>query len=117
MRFRLGYVTGFATGYYLGAKAGRQRYEQLNQALNKFRRSPTVEAAADKAKAAVEEGVEKAKTVLEGRFGDGRSSPTNGSYSTTSPGSATVVTNVVPPPTEPVTPPPTGPGSPYSASG
>jgi len=29
MRFRLGLVVGFAVGYYLGARAGRERYEQL----------------------------------------------------------------------------------------
>jgi hypothetical protein len=31
MRFRLGLVAGFAVGYYLGAKAGRERYEQLRE--------------------------------------------------------------------------------------
>jgi len=29
MRFRLGLVLGFGLGYYLGARAGRERYEQL----------------------------------------------------------------------------------------
>jgi len=32
-RFRLGIFVGFAAGYYLGTKAGRQRYEQINQAI------------------------------------------------------------------------------------
>jgi hypothetical protein len=29
MRFRLGLFVGFGVGYYLGARAGRERYEQL----------------------------------------------------------------------------------------
>jgi hypothetical protein len=37
MRFRLGLIVGFAAGYYLGAKAGRQRYEQINTAITKAR--------------------------------------------------------------------------------
>lgn len=28
-KFRLGVIIGFGAGYYLGAKAGRERYEQL----------------------------------------------------------------------------------------
>ena len=29
MRFRMGLLVGFGVGYYLGARAGRERYEQL----------------------------------------------------------------------------------------
>ncbi len=29
MKFRVGLVIGFGVGYYLGARAGRERYEQL----------------------------------------------------------------------------------------
>ncbi|HEU4867634.1 MAG TPA: hypothetical protein VFV09_07895 [Actinomycetota bacterium] len=78
MRFRLGFVTGMATGYYLGAKAGRQRYDQINRTVAKIKRSEAyeevtelakakVEEAAEKAKSAVEEGVEKARAVVESR--------------------------------------------------
>jgi hypothetical protein len=28
-RFRIGLVIGFGVGYYLGARAGRERYEQI----------------------------------------------------------------------------------------
>lgn len=31
MRLRLGLIVGFGTGYYLGAKAGRERYQQLRR--------------------------------------------------------------------------------------
>ena len=39
MRFRLGVVLGLAGGYVLGAKAGRERYEQIAQAWESFRQS------------------------------------------------------------------------------
>ncbi len=71
MRFRLGLVTGFAAGYYLGARAGRQRYDQINRAVRRVRRSDAFEAATEKAKTAVEEGVEKARDVVESRMGNG----------------------------------------------
>ena len=82
MRFRLGFVTGMATGYYMGARAGRQRYDQMNRALAKLRRSEAyeearerartaVDEAADLARSVVEEGVEKARSVVESRTGTG----------------------------------------------
>ena len=81
MRFRFGFVTGMATGYYLGAKAGRQRYDQINRTIAKVKRSEAyeevtelarekVEVAAEKAKEVLEEGVEKAREVVESRSGD-----------------------------------------------
>jgi hypothetical protein len=33
MRFRIGLVLGFGLGYYLGARAGRERYEQIRSWL------------------------------------------------------------------------------------
>ena len=71
MRFRLGLVTGFAAGYYLGSRAGRQRYDQINRTLSKVKRSPAFEQAADQVKTVVEEGVEKARTLIETRAGNG----------------------------------------------
>lgn len=44
MRFRLGMVIGFCLGYYLGAKAGRQRYEQINAKLRRVKTSEPYEA-------------------------------------------------------------------------
>lgn len=67
MRFRLGLVLGFASGYYLGAKAGRARYEQLSDMLDRVRRSDAYETTADKARALVDEQVERVKEVVEER--------------------------------------------------
>jgi len=68
----VGLVTGFATGYYLGAKAGRQRYDQINRQLARLKRSEAFEQAVDQAKAVVEEGVDKARSLVESRAGNGQ---------------------------------------------
>ena len=70
MRFRLGLVTGLATGYYLGARAGRQRYDQINRSLGKLRRTEAFEEVTERAKAVVEEGVEKARSTVDQLVGD-----------------------------------------------
>ncbi len=72
MRFRLGVVTGFGVGYYLGAKAGRERYEQMNRALHRVKRSDTFETVSERARAAVEDGVGTARDLVESRMGNGR---------------------------------------------
>ncbi|MEJ5256510.1 MAG: hypothetical protein WHS89_14285 [Acidimicrobiales bacterium] len=40
MRFRAGLIVGFAVGYYFGAKAGRERYQEIEQWLEKLRSAP-----------------------------------------------------------------------------
>ena len=70
MRMRLGLVVGFGAGYYLGAKAGRERYEELNRLLDKVRRSEAYETATEKAKAAVDLGVERVRDAVEDITGD-----------------------------------------------
>ena len=52
MRFRLGVVVGFAVGYYFGAKAGRTRYLQLREWLDKAR--PVVDLGMERARDLVE---------------------------------------------------------------
>lgn len=42
MRFRTGLVIGGAVGYVLGARAGRQRYEQIKKAAGQARSHPAV---------------------------------------------------------------------------
>ena len=55
MKFRLGLFLGLAVGYYFGAKAGRERYEQMRRFLQHTREGRTLE----KAQAAVELGLER----------------------------------------------------------
>lgn len=40
MKFRHGLIVGLGVGYYLGAKAGQQRYEQIDRVLDKVRTAP-----------------------------------------------------------------------------
>ncbi len=47
MRFKLGAVAGFAAGYVLGARAGRERYQQLLDAFRAFRENPSVQRVTD----------------------------------------------------------------------
>ena len=37
MKFRTGLLIGAAVGYYYGAKAGRERYAQIERILDKVR--------------------------------------------------------------------------------
>ena len=67
MRFRLGLITGGAVGYYCGAKAGRERYEQLNRWLRELSGSEAVETAEEKTKAVIDLGVERARGFVEER--------------------------------------------------
>ncbi len=87
MRLRLGFVVGFGTGYYLGAKAGRERYEEINRAIAKIKRSERFEVAAEKAKEMVDQGVEQAKDLAQRTRGDGDGDDTAGSpYRPVTPG-------------------------------
>ena len=64
MKYKLAFGTGAAIGYYFGAKAGRERFEQIDRSLQRLRHHPTVEAVADRIGAAVEARVGKAKDAV-----------------------------------------------------
>lgn len=83
MRGRLGMFVGFGAGYVLGAKAGRERYEQLRRLYENIQASPAVQQATSAARDAVGTGLDQARDlasdgiekVKEKRSGtDGRSS-------------------------------------------
>ena len=59
MGTKLGALVGFGAGYYLGAKAGRERYEQLSQWIEDARKSGPGRAARDLA----EQAGEKARSA------------------------------------------------------
>jgi hypothetical protein len=71
MRFRVGLVAGFAIGYYLGAKAGRERFEQIQRWLDDAKQSRPVE----KAQAAVELGLERIRQQTEAVTGASPNGP------------------------------------------
>jgi len=47
MKLRFGLLAGFAAGYYLGAKAGRERYEQLRRIIDRVGPVGKIHAAVD----------------------------------------------------------------------
>ena len=47
MRFRLGLLIGGAAGYVLGARAGRQRYEDIRRWWVALRRNPSFDQVAN----------------------------------------------------------------------
>ena len=65
MRFRFGAVIGFAVGYYFGAKAGRERYVELQRMITKLRTTPAFETATVRAKDAANVAVDKARSYAE----------------------------------------------------
>ena len=81
MRGRLGVLIGFGAGYVLGAKAGRERYEQLQRLYENVVNSPGFQQATGKAKEAVGTGLGQAKDLasegvnkVKGNSGDTRPS-------------------------------------------
>jgi hypothetical protein len=46
MRYKVTFGLGFAAGYVLGAKAGTQRYEQIENAWRRFLDTPQVQQVA-----------------------------------------------------------------------
>jgi len=46
MRYRMAFIAGLGVGFVLGARAGRERYDQLVQVTRKAADSPAVQQAA-----------------------------------------------------------------------
>ncbi|TMK85360.1 MAG: hypothetical protein E6G44_07435 [Actinobacteria bacterium] len=76
---KMGFIIGFGAGYVLGARAGRQRYEDIVRWWNQLTGNPTVQRAAGRTKdmasegarrglSVVQQGVEKAGTAVRDRL-------------------------------------------------
>ena len=70
MGFKLGAIIGLGAGYYYGAKAGRERYEQLNRWAQKAKETDAYEAATSKVKGMASEGVAVARARISSRADD-----------------------------------------------
>jgi len=64
MRYKLTFAVGFAAGYTLGAKAGRQRYEQISRVMHGLAENPTVQSAAGMLQAQAGKVVDNARSTL-----------------------------------------------------
>jgi hypothetical protein len=60
---KLGVFIGFGAGYVLGAKAGRERYEQLRRLYDNLSASPAFRQATGMAKDAMGQGLEQARDL------------------------------------------------------
>jgi hypothetical protein len=62
---KTGFVLGLGVGYMLGAKAGRQRYEDIMRWWHQFTGSPSVQRAAEKTKDVASESAKRGLTVVQ----------------------------------------------------
>lgn len=74
MRYKATFIVGFAVGYTLGAKAGRERYEQIHRVTRGLSENPAVQSAAGvlQAKATGLAGTARNRIVDRLPFGDER---------------------------------------------
>ena len=77
MRFRTGLLIGFGAGYVLGAKAGRERYDQIKKTFDSFAGNTRVQELAEKGKAVaglgadrVSQGLHQASDAIRDRAGE-----------------------------------------------
>ena len=61
---KLSFLAGFGAGYVLGAKAGRERYEQIRRAYQHAKDDPRLQSAAGMAQARADAAVNSLKTRL-----------------------------------------------------
>ena len=67
---KLTLLAAAGAGYVLGARAGRQRYEQIAAAASKVRRNPKVQAAATKAQDTVAQQAPVVAAVVKDKVTD-----------------------------------------------
>lgn len=62
MAFRSGLIIGLGVGYVLGAKAGRERYEQIMEAVGDLTARPEVQDAIAKGRGLMDSAAQQART-------------------------------------------------------
>ena len=67
--FRRGVLIGFAVGYTKGAKAGRQRYEQIKAKLDKVTSTPQFKQVSEQATSVLSKGISTGKDALSTAMG------------------------------------------------
>jgi hypothetical protein len=89
--FRRGILLGLGIGYLQGAKAGRQRYDQIKESMDKLQKTPAVKQITDTAVNVANTGLSQGKEVVnkalgnaKGLFGGGNQSNQKAAGTTTS---------------------------------
>jgi hypothetical protein len=67
MRFKTGVIIGLGAGYVLGAKAGRERYQQIVEATRAFMDNPGVQRLTDEVNKTVNIGKERVTSAASRR--------------------------------------------------
>ena len=79
MRFKTGLIVGLAVGYYYGAKAGRERYQQMDHYLAQMRASDAYQDLRSRLDGVVDQSVGRARNALNDvAFGGHSPSSTSG---------------------------------------
>jgi hypothetical protein len=78
---KLKWLVGFGAGYVLGARAGRERYDQIAGKAQELWRDPRVQAKADQAQQLVMEKADQAQQVVKEKVGEKTSGNGTGSGS------------------------------------
>jgi hypothetical protein len=63
---KLSFLAGFGAGYVMGARAGRERYEQIRRAYHHAKEDPRLQSAAGMAQARADAAVGTVKAKLTG---------------------------------------------------
>jgi hypothetical protein len=63
MKFKSGVLLGFGAGYVLGAKAGKERYQQIVEAFRAFQENPGVQRLTEQINQTVAQGKERVSEV------------------------------------------------------
>lgn len=74
MRYKVTFIAGFAAGFVVGARAGRERYEQLKKVARAAADSPAAQQAAAALQAKAAGAASNAKDKVAGQLHEGISS-------------------------------------------
>jgi hypothetical protein len=72
MRFKFVFITGLAIGFVLGARAGRERYEQMRKLARKAAESPATQQAVASVQAQAVSAAKAARGKLAAQAGTAR---------------------------------------------
>jgi hypothetical protein len=84
MMGKMKWLVGFGAGYVLGARAGRERYDQIAGRAQQLWSDPRVQEKAGQAQQVVKEKADQAQQVVKEKVGDKATSNGGSTTSTTS---------------------------------